>query len=168
MIARFLARPGVVAWLIRRAMRTPYTHLSGPDGVYMERYWLFNPYQPNSDGRGRKWGEWLPSVRLHRIMREDRDEHMHDHPWNARTFILRGWYWELRPMAPDHPHYGLADGVHLYRGAGDTVALRFKEYHKIVQVSDGGVWTLFITWRYRGTWGFMVDGRKVPWREYLK
>jgi hypothetical protein len=29
------------------------------------------------------------------------------------------------------------------------------------------VWTLFITWRYQGTWGFDVDGSKVPWREYL-
>jgi hypothetical protein len=32
---------------------------------------------------------------------------------------------------------------------------------------DGGATTLFITGKYRGTWGFLVDGVKVPWREYL-
>lgn len=35
-------------------------------------------------------------------------------------------------------------------------------------VCDGGAWTLFISWRWRGVWGFLVDGRKVPWREYLR
>ena len=29
-----------------------------------------------------------------------------------------------------------------------------------------GALTLFITGRYRGPWGFWVDGAKVPWREY--
>jgi hypothetical protein len=53
------------------------------------------------------------------------------------------------------------------RVPGDTARLMFGEYHRIAQISDGGVWTLFITGRNRGTWGFMVDGKKVPWREYL-
>jgi hypothetical protein len=161
MLAKFLARRAVVAWLIRRAERTPYTHLVDPDGsVYMRRYWLFNPYEPHSDGRGRRWGDWLPSIRLHHIMREDRDAHLHDHPWNARTFILRGWYHEIRY----EPH---ADRYHI-RQAGTTATLQHGRYHRIAQVSPGGVWTLFITYRYRGTWGFLVNGRKVAWREYLK
>jgi hypothetical protein len=164
-LGRFLARPAVVDWLIRRATSTPYFHLTGPDGtVYMERYWLFNPYPAKSDGARRRWGNWLPSVRLHRIMRPDSDLHLHDHPWNARTFILRGWYREERPWGiagawvPTYP---------VVRNKGDTATLRFGEYHRIDEVSPGGVWTLFITWRHRGTWGFLVAGHKVPWREYL-
>lgn len=158
MLAKFLARPAIVEWLIRRAKRTPYLHLVDADGsVYMERYWLFNPYPPKSDGADRRWGNWLPSVRLHKIMREDRDRHMHDHPWNARTFILRGWYWEQREGVPGF----------IVRLDGTTATLKFGEYHRISRVSDGGVWTLFITWRHCGTWGFLVDGSKVPWRQYL-
>jgi hypothetical protein len=168
MLARFFARPAVTDWLIRRAMRTPYFHITSADGqdVYMERYWLFNPYPPNSDGAGRRWGDWMPSVRLHKIMREDQDRHMHDHPWNARTFILRGWYREER----ERRVCGMSNWTPTYpvlREPGDTARLNFGEYHRIVQVSEGGVWTLFITWRKRGTWGFLVDGKKVPWRAYL-
>jgi hypothetical protein len=167
LIARTLARPSVADWLIQRAMRTPFTHITSADGneVYMYRYWLFNPYPSKNDGAGKRWGDWLPSIRIHRIMREDRDRHMHDHPWDARTFILCGWYREIRPRAANCP---AGPGEYFVkREAGDTAQLDFGQYHRITQVSYGGVWTLFITWRKRGTWGFMVDGRKVPWREYL-
>lgn len=167
-LSKLLARPAVADWLIRRAQRTPYFHLVGADGtVYMERYWLFNPYPPKNDGAGRRWGDWLPSVRLHKIMREDLDPHMHDHPWNARTFILRGWYEELRREVIEGERLDHVIDVLRVRRPSDTARLRFGEYHRITEVSPGGVWTLFITWRKRGTWGFLVNGRKVPWREYL-
>jgi len=182
LIARVLARPAVTDWLIRRAMRTPYTHITSADGsqVYMRRYWLFNPYPADSSGN-RPWGQFPISIRLHQIMREDDDRDLHDHPWNARTFILRGWYVENRPSSDEvmatfreaKPHMSAewADVTQLLqvakRQAGDTAALRFGEYHRITEVSEGGVWTLFVTGRYRGTWGFLVNGKKVPWREYL-
>lgn len=184
LIARALARPAVTGWLIRRAMRTPYTHITSADGsqVYMRRYWLFNPYPADSSGN-RPWWKFPISIRLHQIMREDDDRDLHDHPWNARTFILRGGYTEARrEEAPHYPRYSVAEfeamrGIRpgrpapvvteYIRGPGDTAALRFGEYHRITEVSLGGVWTLFVTGRYRGTWGFLVNGKKVPWREYL-
>lgn len=163
--ARIASRPAVTAWLIRRAQRTPYVHITGPDGsVYMERYWLFNAYPPESSGK-RPWWEFPISIRLHRILRADDDRgHLHDHPWNARTMILDGWYIEEREGHLLHPKW-MTTIIH--RQTGDTAALRFGEYHRITRVSPGGVWTLFITGRYRGTWGFDVNGRKVPWREFL-
>jgi hypothetical protein len=164
-IAKFLARPAVVEYLIRRAKRTPYVHITGPDGsIYMERYWLFNPYPASSSGAAKN--RFPISIRLHRIMRPDGDRHLHDHPWNARTFILRGGYTEVRPRR----HCGMSNWSDTYpvkREAGETAALKFGEYHRITSVSDGGVWTLFVTGKYRGTWGFDVDGVKKPWREYL-
>lgn len=168
MVARFLAQPTVTAWLIRRAMRTPYVHITGPDGsVYMERYWLFNPYPQESAGH-RPWWQFPISVRLHHILRKDDDGHLHDHPWNARTVILRGTYGEIRLV---RPYRALWDFTLCERGyerkAGNTAVLRFGEFHRITQVSDGGVWTMFITGRKRGTWGFLVEGAKIPWREYL-
>lgn len=168
LIAKLIALPGVADWLIRRAQRTPYFHIKGDDGsIYMYRWWLFNPYPTGNDGGGRRWGDWLPSIRIHRIMREDRDRHMHDHPWNARTFILRGRYKELRRKVVEGERLDQVFEVLRIRRPGDTASLRFGEYHRITAVSPAGVWTLFVTWRKRGTWGFLVGGRKVPWREYL-
>lgn len=178
--ALLLSRPAVASRIIARAQRTPYRHIYGPDGsLYMGRWWLFNPYEPDATEEAKRW-PWLPSVRVHHIMRPDSDRHLHDHPWNARTVILRGFYVEERPdadvstreyfahcVAEGTPSTGGERRVSLHRGAGFTGALRFGQFHRITRVSEGGVFTLFFTWRKQGTWGFDVDGLKVPWREYL-
>lgn len=52
------------------------------------------------------------------------------------------------------------------RNPGDTARLNHGEYHRIDEVSPGGVYTLFITSKWRGDWGFLVNGVKVPWRTY--
>lgn len=169
LIAKFLARPAVTNWLIRRATKTPYYHITSSDGseVYMYRYWLFNPYPLHSSGKK----NWFPiSIRLHHIMRKDHDRDMHDHPWNARTFILRGSYTEVRPYIQVFDSDGVvqySDDKLYERHAGQTATLKYGEYHRILQVSDGGVWTMFITGKYRGTWGFLVNGVKVRYRKYL-
>lgn len=172
-VAWFVSREWVVTRIMRVAHRRPYRHITSADGedVYMYRFWLFNPYPENSSGQNKRgiW-EFLPSIRLHHIMRPDSDRHLHDHPWNARTIILRGWYDEIRESGT---YYGDFFPLHVdggwmfYRSKGDTASLRFNEFHRIARVSDGGVVTLFFTWRYHGTWGFKVDGVKVPWRTYL-
>lgn len=179
LIAQIISRPRVADWLIRRAMSTPYQHITSADGssVYMGRWWLFNAY-PGAHGNHPQPRHipWLPSVRIHHICRADQDRDLHDHPWNARTIILRGWYREERLFA------GMSDaeacrafslgnyraGIgELFRPLGYTGRLLFGQYHRISAVPDDGVWTLFITGRKRGTWGFLVDGKKVPWRTYL-
>ncbi len=168
LIARILARPAVADAIIRRAQRTPYFDIKSADGAttYMGRWWLFNRYDIPEGPRFK----WLPSARVHHIMREDIDRHLHDHPWNARTFILRGWYLEERentlPGVDPYPRYEPA-AIRFRRETGHTGRLLFGEFHRIEQVSPGGVWTLFITWRYRGTWGFKVGDRKIPWRDYF-
>lgn len=176
--ALIITRPRVADWIIQRAQRTPYSDIIGPDGsLYMGRWWLFNGYgkDPAGDPTPARC-PWLPSIRVHHIMRPDTDRHLHDHPWHARTIVLRGWYTEERPWATMTDREAmLADGISLcnttravfHRVVGYTGRLLFGQYHRISAVSEGGVWTLFFTWRKRGSWGFDVDGRKVPWREYL-
>lgn len=166
LIARLVSRPRIAAWIINRAKRTPYRHIDG----YMNRWWVFNPYPSTHEERlkfSRRLLSWLPSIRVHHILREDRDEHMHDHPWTARTIILDGAYVEERLHVderwPEHP-----DTVSHTRQRGYTGPIEFGSYHRIASVTPGGVWTLFITWEYCGKWGFLVDGKKVPYDEYLK
>lgn len=183
-LARLLTKPRIADALIRFAKRTPYLHLRSPDGsVYMERYWVFNPYDRVTNVP--RWAPLIPfSIRVHHIRREDLDRHLHDHPWDARTIILKGWYIEKRLVDESNPLYQAAitripealDGCEIgaievteaiWRRPGDTAALKTGQYHSICEVSDGGVYTLFISWKWRETWGFLVDGVKVPWREYL-
>lgn len=176
LIAWALSRRPVARWLIARAARTPYFDLAG----YMDRAWLV-PYRAviwrrlvrryydeehfATDGTGpvspwRRPFAWLLqrfdlAIRVHHILRADFARDPHDHPWNARTVILDGWYYERRD-----------DGLHL-RERGDTATLRFEEFHNVIAVSPSGVWTLFITGRKRGRWGFRTpDGAKVPYTEY--
>lgn len=179
-IARYLSQEERANALIQRSLRTPYFHLpSNEEPTYMGRYWLFNPYDRETNVPKFWWCPW--SVRIHHIKRADNERHLHDHPWNARTIILKGWYEEKRmidlPQAqiqpllelfPDLVRNGKVEAYeYTRRRQGDTATLSFEQYHSIVEVSPGGVWTLFISSRWQGVWGFLVDGVKIPWREYL-
>ena len=158
LIAKVCAQPIVAEWLIKRAQRTPYVHIYGKDGdMYMGRWWLFNPYPYPEEKRE----NWFPiSIRIHHIKRKDDDRDLHDHPWNARTIILKGGYDEARLDERGYQRWH-------YRKPGGTAKLNFGEFHRITRVEPEGAWTLFITGKYRGTWGFLVNGVKVQWRTYL-
>lgn len=161
MTAKILAMPFVADRIIGRAMKTPYYPIIKDGQTYMERFWLLNPYE-SVDGQqaGSKY-KWFPwNIRVHWIRLPDQDRHLHDHPWNARTFILKGSYVEKRLLMTGHIRF-------ICRRAGDTARLGFGEFHSITEVPKGGVWTLFVSGPYQGTWGFLVDGVKVRWRAYL-
>lgn len=169
LIGQIVSTPFVTNYLIKRARKTPYTPILSPDGkeTYMERLWLFNPYWTHEDkitfelaGRPVPW-KFPMSIRLHCICTPDGDRAQHDHPWNARTVIMRGSYLEQRGSA-----YRLIS-------AGQTSRLTFgKDYHRIREIfpepQDKGVWTLFITFKFQGTWGYLVDGKKIPFKDYLR
>ena len=181
-IAYIVSRPVVANWLIRRAMRRPYSPIIKNGELYMNRWWLFNPY-PDTGGSGADRSRWqFPiSIRIHHILLPDQDRHLHDHPWNARTIILKAGYIEEREVI-SRPAKGsvwewlASQGkapwseslkLKFVRFKGQTVTLNYGEFHRITFVQPGGAWTIFITGKYRGTWGFDVDGKKVKWRKYL-
>ncbi len=100
-----------------------------------------------------RWFPW--SVRVHHILREDRDRDLHDHPWHARTIILQGGYVELR-LIMINTHGQVTERIE--RRTGTCAALRPGEYHRIDQVAAGGAYTLFITCPKSCDWGFLVNG----------
>jgi hypothetical protein len=170
LIARILARPAIADRLIAYAMKTPYLHLpSNQDPSYMARYWVFNPYDRVTNKPRFRWCPW--SIRVHHIKRADSERHMHDHPWNARTIILKGGYVEEREnlefesMLPTT--LSNFPTVTTMRFPASTAKLGFEQYHRITHVPAGGAWTLFISGPWQGVWGFLVDGVKVEWRKYL-
>lgn len=161
--AKVVSVPFIADAIIAYAKRTPYTHIKKNGSLYMARYWLFNPYALEPEERWRQpwWRKVLPSIRVHHIAQPDTDRAAHDHPWTARTIILKGGYNETRVV--DDVGHVIQD---FDRIEGETASLSFGEYHQINVVLPD-TYTLFITWKYQGTWGFLVNGKKVPWREYL-
>ncbi|AKT33635.1 hypothetical protein RYA05_28310 [Pseudomonas syringae pv. actinidiae] len=161
--AVIVSRPCVAAWIIRRAQRTPYQHITSADGQerYMGRWWLFEGYDRVRQQPKHRWFPW--SVRVHHILREDRDRDLHDHPWHARTIILQGEYVEQR-LIMINTHGQVTERIE--RRTGTCAALRPGEYHRIDQVAAGGAYTLFITRPKSCDWGFLVNGVKVPWDVY--
>jgi len=180
-------RPGLtraVDWLIEYAKRTPYSALPG----YMLRYWLV-PYStvmmrdttlpngrpikmPLHDGTGPVDGRRRPiarllqklgvAARIHNILTSDHGRHPHNHPWWFVTIILRGGYWETM-----YDSQGFA--IHKkWHGPGSILFRTPKHWHRIDLRPGVQPWTLFITGRYKGTWGFLVKGTFVQHREYLR
>jgi len=181
-LANYLtADPERIDRLIAYAKRTPYSDL----GDYMGRYWVFNAFEDQRGNRiDRNWlmNNVVPSARIHHIQRPDGDRHLHNHPWNAQRIVLRGWYTEELEGTNENIWRWLKGGSDLFirdwsssqalvnrtLRAGDTAPLRAGEFHRISEVSEGGVWTLFITGRWRNPWGFkMDDGSFMQWRDYL-
>lgn len=150
----------IADWLIRRAQRTPYIHLEG----YLNRWWLV-PYN--------RFGI---AARVHQILRSDEDRHLHNHPWPYISIVLRGGYWEVTPATIGKLNGGGTYWIEnrRWRGPGSIAFRRASSWHRI-EVPDGGdCWTLFITGPKRrdhdpqhSSWGFLVDGRKVPADVYL-
>lgn len=181
LIGRIVTIPAVRDRLYRIAMADPDSTIFSPDRkiVYMERGWLFNRID-----NGRRKYPWIPlSLRVHHIRQPDHDRHLHDHPWRARTWIMRGGYDEVRREELDFTakqaarrevplpkQYYDSDqdfiGVVYERREGDTSTLGVDQYHKILALAPGGAVTLFAFGTWRADWGFIVEGEKVPRREY--
>lgn len=132
--------------LIAHAMKTPHKFI----GDYMERWWLLpeNSIVPYT-------------IRVHHFLRADKERDRHNHPWPFRTFIAKGWYDEEAALwrGPGLPREEINTRV----SAGDTYARSVMDAHRVVKVSDGGVWTIVITGKKRRPWGFYVGAQCEKW-----
>lgn len=162
-LAAFIAaRPALVDRIIALGERTPYMHIYHSDGTdYMGRWWLLPRLLLGKDEKGDPYPySWWPwPIRLHHIRSEDWDRDLHDHPSWYRTIILRGWYVEQDLYGEKH-----------LRQQGETKTATADTFHRITEISPGGVWTIFIMGPKSNEWGFLICingiARKVPWRKY--
>jgi hypothetical protein len=157
-VAHFIAnRTWLVNWIIRSAAKRPYFHLDG----YMNRWWLTPSWLLTKDENGNSIPyPWLPTIlkcRVHHILRADDDRHLHDHPADNRSIVLRGYY-------DEQDIFGRSN----IRSPGQTVFRRAECFHKIAYVSSRGVWTLWFLGERKNEWGFLVEGRKICQKIYLR
>lgn len=155
--------------LIMRALPNPFSHIYGVDGsVYMERFWLvpweaYEKFSWRRDPFKRLLQKLGVAVRVHHIVREDRDRHLHNHPWPFLSIVLLGAYVEERPLRGDgefvtssaEPDTELTTCYD--RNTGSIAFRSATNRHRIAMLA-GDVWTLFITFGgKRQIWGFQTD-----------
>lgn len=133
---------GLYRLIADREMNEPYLH----------RYYLFST----------RWlKHWFPKLSyrlvLHKCVKSDADG-LHDHPWNWKSKILEGGYWEH-----------LADKSSTYRGPSGWRSCKSTDYHRLVLPYKGAEsWSLFLMGPKTKDWGFLDrDENWVQWEEYI-
>ena len=158
--------PAAIDALIEHAQRDPYFDLyqrTDPNAPYMRRWWLTRPKHHG--------GTSEHSARIHQILSSDAERHMHDHPADSTSIILRGGVWEVVPTDQHQP--AALDPVCrrvIWRGPGAVVHRRAEDRHQLLLPAGSTCWSLFLMGEKRRRWGFHVPGAQpsdwVPWDEY--
>lgn len=111
----------------------------------------------------RRWrlihNRWF-GVRLHQIMRSDKDRELHDHPFSFLSLILTTGYIEWLPCAGQGDHC-----VRSYR----PLTFNFKraeDLHRLEIPEGRTTWTLVVRGPVRREWGFMTDNGWVHWSDF--
>ena len=135
LITRTINLHPVLMWLTRR-LRIRYININGQP--YLERYWL-----------GTYFGR---TFYLHRFVSCDSERCLHDHPWNARAFVISGWYKEQR-LKYLCSKRGIISNIHT-RKAGFFNRLSTTTFHRIITAREN-TWTLFWHGKREKEWGFI-------------
>lgn len=135
--------------IISRVARRPADFIIGnATGPYMLRWYIM----PRN--------RWC-NVYLHKIVRDDDDRALHDHPWASVSLLLNGDYYEITPCG----------GKRLYR-AGSVIFRGAKYTHRLECSCDHfgdplPCWTLFITGPKVREWGFHCPSGWVRWQKFV-
>ncbi len=129
-------------------MKRPPDFVIGPaEQPYLLRWWVIP--------RNRFF-----NIYLHRILADDDDRALHDHPWFNCSILLAGGYREITPRWTK------------IRNRFSVVFRRATSSHRLELLRDSAgnklpCWSLFITGPVIRTWGFHCPKGWVPWREFV-
>jgi hypothetical protein len=123
--------------------------VTGATELYLRRWVIFRT----------PWGQLM----LHKILKPDPDRELHDHPWSFRALILKGGYYEIVQRFPKSPAYVR------YHETGNVNNHTCYDWHRIDCLRDNKpAWTLVLTGKKQKSWSFLVEGKPMPWHEFLK
>lgn len=136
-------------------------HQSGATaGRKIFRVWSLGPFEYRSDlishDYMRRWTLFTPwgMLRLHHILRGDSREHLHDHPMDFASLILKGGYVEYRPNREPRTFK-----------PGSVVVRKAEDLHAL-EMLDGDAWTLVLASPVRRDWGFATEEGWVSAGQY--
>ena len=136
------------------ASRPPDFVIGPPGDPYMLRWW------------------WIPrnrffNIYIHRILHDDEDRALHDHPWASLSYMVEGVLFEFYTTRRDraslpYAHWArgkkIAAGQWTYRSPGFA--------HRLVVLGELTT-TIFITGPRVREWGFHCPKGWVPWRDFV-
>ena len=91
---------------------------------------------------------------IHRIHKADKDKHLHTHPWNFASVILKGSYIEL------------CDDGKVVKAPGSISFAGRHFCHRIEEIISGPVWSLFFVYGKYKPWYYSLG--KIESQEYRK
>ncbi len=113
--------------------------IGGAERPYLFRWWVIP--------RNR-----FLNVYLHKIVRDDDDRALHDHPWLNCSILIKGRYIEVTPTGRK------------LRLPWLPVFRRAKAAHRLELINGAPCWSLFITGPRIREWGFHCPRGWVHWR----
>ncbi|WP_088183945.1 cupin domain-containing protein [Sphingobium sp. Z007] len=111
------------------------------DPVYLERWWII----PRNEQQ---------NVYLHRILRDDDDRALHDHPWENVSYVIAGSYREITPAGT------------FIRQPGDVITRAATALHRLELIDGEPCVSLFFTGQKVREWGFDCPKGWVHWRDF--
>ncbi len=124
-------------------MREPDFIIGEPEKPYLLRWWVI----PRNK---------VFNIYLHKMLRDDDDRALHDHPWINLSIVLRGGYWEHTPKGAK------------WRGPGSLIFRRPTAAHRLsLPIFGDRSWSLFITGPVVRVWGFHCPQGWVPWQKFV-
>lgn len=124
------------------------------------------------------------SMRIHHWIKSDDDRFFHNHSANLLSIVLKGHYWNVKPIYDDKnpneeiyrvemtgdgfvtytknqkPCYveGIFNSWHNFFHMRDSIWFSKAEDLHYLRIPKGGAWTLMFEGRPKIKWGFMVNG----------
>jgi hypothetical protein len=131
--------------------RKPDFFIGGEEDPYMIRWWVI----PRN-----KWFNFY----LHKILKSDRDEALHDHPWMNLSLLIRGRYLEVTPR-PGKKDATAIDPLY----EGELRLRRPTSAHRLIRPDDvrQEVITFFFTGPVVRHWGFLCPKGWRHWKDFV-
>ena len=107
----------------------------------------------------------LCSLYLHRIHKADKD-HLHSHPWNFVSLILKGSYLE---EVESTDVFGEFQSEFRVKKPFKVAYTHKTWFHKIKEILKAPIYTLVFVWggSFEGDkWHYRVGNKKIPFTEY--
>lgn len=122
--------------------RAPDMLIGPPDDPYMMRWWMI----PRNDQF---------NIYYHRILHDDDDRALHDHPWPSFSIMCRG---ALREVLEGGGSREIRAGQYVYRGPNFA--------HRLELIGGEPAETIFITGPRMREWGFHCPNGWRHWKEF--
>ena len=186
-----MINPAALPWLVRILFKLWRIHMGradlyigGVDHPYLLRWHLLRK------------DKYPINLYLHRMLRDDDDRALHDHPWWFVSIILAGGYVEVMPRQPglwlgatnpiiasilrtdsvvgvsNRYQHALGDVVTAERPPGSILFRRAISIHRLMLRRPahlgGESWSLVITGRPSRDWGFYCPSGWRDAREYAR